>query len=278
VLRAEIEPLGDGSARLDMALFAMPGLGIATGSCSPFSVHRTPALIDNDDLVLLVALEGATVMKHRGREQRIEGGQALLMSNDQVGFNRMQSDFRCVNLSIPRTLLTPMIGDLASVLMQPIRPETEALRLLVHYVGTLKDTSLAASPALRSLIMTHVHDLVALAVGATRDAAAVARGRGVRAARLRAIKEDIANNIGRGGLTPETIATRHHLSERYIRKLFEMEGGSLSDFVLGQKLLRAHRMLRSALCRPHHLRARVRSRPASMTFRISTALSADAMQ
>ncbi|RUX65433.1 AraC family transcriptional regulator, partial [Mesorhizobium sp. M7A.F.Ca.US.014.04.1.1] len=39
------------------------------------------------------------------------------------------------------------------------------------------------------------------------------------------------------------LARRHRLSARYIRKLFESEGTSLSDFMLCQRLLRAHRML-----------------------------------
>ena len=68
-------------------------------------------------------------------------------------------------------------------------------------------------------------------------------GRGVRAARLRAIKADVVESIANGGLSADRIAARHRLSERYIRKLFETEGTSLSDFVLSQRLLRAHRML-----------------------------------
>ncbi|HEV7692314.1 MAG TPA: AraC family transcriptional regulator [Hyphomonadaceae bacterium] len=240
VLRAEIAPLGDGPARLDMDLFAVPGLGVATGACSPFSVHRTSALIDNDDIVLLVALSGATAMRHRGREETIESGAALLLMNDDVGYNRMLSDFRCLNISMPRAALAPLIGDLPSALMQPIHPQTGALRLLMHYAGALQ--AAASSPELRQAVVSHVYDLVALAAGATRDAAATARNRGVRAARLRAIKADISGNL-QSDISPSALAARHNVSERYIRKLFESEGMSLSDFVLEQKLLRAHRML-----------------------------------
>jgi AraC-like DNA-binding protein len=243
VLRAEIEPLGDEPCRFDMTLFAMPGLGVASGACSPLHVHRTPELIDNDDLVLLVALDGGTVMKHRGREELIDGGRALLMSNDEVGLNRMQSSFRCLNLSMSRTLLAPLIGDLSTILMQPIRPDIEALRLLASYVGAVEEMPATATPELRHRVVAHIYDLTALAVGATRDTAEIARARGVRAARLRAIKADIAGNAGAQHLSPESIARRHRLSERYVRKLFEMEGMSLTEFMLGQRLARAHGML-----------------------------------
>jgi AraC-like DNA-binding protein len=200
-------------------------------------------LIDNDDLVLLVAMDGGTVMKHRGREELIDGGRALLMSNDEVGLNRMQTSFRCLNLSMSRTLLSPLIGDLSTVLMQPIRPEMEALRLLVSYVGALGDMHVAASPQLRHRVVAHIYDLAALAIGSTRDTAEIARGRGVRAARLHAIKADIAGNAAGHGFSAQSIARRHRLSERYVRKLFEMEGISLTEFMLGQQLARAHGML-----------------------------------
>lgn len=81
------------------------------------------------------------------------------------------------------------------------------------------------------------------ASGATRDATAVAEGRGIRAARLRAIKDDIQEHLARGDLSPGAVAKRQKVSDSYIRKLFETEGTSFSQFVLGRRLGRAHRML-----------------------------------
>src|SRR5206468_1676096 len=80
------------------------------------------------------------------------------------------------------------------------------------------------------------------AVGATHDAAEIAAGRGLRAARLRAIKADIELNL-EGDVSVAALAARHRVSPRYIRKLFEGEDMSLSQFVLGQRLARVHRML-----------------------------------
>jgi AraC-like DNA-binding protein len=99
--------------------------------------------------------------------------------------------------------------------------------------------------ALRRLAVNHVHDLIALTLGATRDAAEIAAGRGLRAARMRAIKADIAQNLGED-VTVAALAMRHRISPRYIRKLFEGENTSLSQFVLGQRLIRVHRMLSDA--------------------------------
>src|SRR5689334_5647639 len=90
------------------------------------------------------------------------------------------------------------------------------------------------------LVVTHMHDLAALAVGATRDAAAIARSRGVRAARLQAIKADVVKNLGQRTLSASTIAIRHGVTPRYVSMLFESEPESFSEYVLRQRIVRAH--------------------------------------
>jgi AraC-like DNA-binding protein len=99
-------------------------------------------------------------------------------------------------------------------------------------------------PDVRHLLVAQLCDLVAVTLGATRDAAAAAEGRGLRAARLRAIKADIEGNLVHGGdLSPSAVARRQNVSQSYIRKLFEGEDTSFSEFVLSRRLLRAHRLL-----------------------------------
>ena len=107
----------------------------------------------------------------------------------------------------------------------------------------LEDDEALATTALRRLVVTQVYDLAALSIGATREAAAIAEGRGVRAARLRAIKADIAERLAQDDLTVAAVASRQRISESYVRKLFESEGSSFSEWVLGERLIRAHRML-----------------------------------
>jgi AraC-like DNA-binding protein len=96
---------------------------------------------------------------------------------------------------------------------------------------------------MRQLLVTQLCDLVAVTMGATRDAAAVAEGRGIRAARLRAIKADIEAHLALGDVSAASVARRQKVSDSYIRKLFEGEQTSFSEFVLGRRLLRVHRLL-----------------------------------
>ncbi|UVK47858.1 AraC family transcriptional regulator [Mesorhizobium sp. AR07] len=242
VLKVDLDPLAP--AQIDMRVRALPGLGIATGSSSEFRVHHTASLIDSDDLVLLAALDGTSVMKHRGREEAVGNGQALIMSGEEVGLNLIgPGGFRFVNMSFSRNQLSPLIGDPATVLMRPLPTQSGAMRLLLDYVQSVQEVGDELTAEAWHLAATHIFDLAALAMGATRDAAEIARGRGVGVARLRAIKADIVAHGGHIDLSARDVAARHGLSARYVRKLFEREGTSLIDFMIDQRLVRAHRML-----------------------------------
>jgi AraC-like DNA-binding protein len=114
---------------------------------------------------------------------------------------------------------------------------------LTKYVRLFEDQQSLATPGLRHLVVNHVYDLVALALGPTRDAAETANGRGVRAARLHAIKTEILNSLNLHHLSLAHLAARHGVTPRYVQMLFESEGTTFSRFVLDQRLARAHRML-----------------------------------
>jgi AraC-like DNA-binding protein len=92
-------------------------------------------------------------------------------------------------------------------------------------------------------VTTHIVDLAALAIGAHRDAAVTAGHRAVRAARLQAIKADVMENVGRLDLSVAAMAARHRVTPRHLHRLFEAEDASFTEFVNGQKLARAHRIL-----------------------------------
>src|SRR5581483_6483801 len=147
-----------------------------------------------------------------------------------------------LGIQLNRALLAPLVLGLDDAVMRRVPADVGALALFTRYARSLVEEEVALSAGVAQLAVTHLCDLAALALGATRDAAAVAQGRGIRAARLKAMQDDIAANL-HGALSLEWLATRQGISPSYVRKLFESEGTSFSDFVLSQRLLRAHRML-----------------------------------
>ena len=193
-------------------------------------------------LTLVMSLEGVSTVSQRGREVSISAGNSSLHSiADPMRVERTAG--RIAIIGMPHAMLAPMLSNPDAALMSVIPSTIEPLRLLAGYVDLLiKDPALLATAELRRLAASHVHDLLAVSIGATRDAAAIAAGRGLRAARLRAIKADVARNCA-ADVTATALSARHRLSPRYIRKLFESEDMSLSQFVREQRLTRVHRML-----------------------------------
>ncbi len=128
-----------------------------------------------------LTLRGGRHVSQRGREVTLHAGQAVLASIDAAVTTMKASHF--LSFRLRRAELGPRTADLDGCLLRPI-PSNFALQLLPAYVGALEEAA-AGTAEMRETVVAHVYDLVALALGADRDAAEVAAGRGVRAARLR---------------------------------------------------------------------------------------------
>ena len=150
-------------------------------------------------------------------------------------------------LNLRQQGLRPLLRDFDTVLARPIPKQLEALRLLSNYIDGLIGEPALSSADVARLVVTQIYDLAALTMGATRDAAEIAKGRGLRVARLRAIESDIAERLAAPELSVESVATRQRVSPRYVQTLFEQEGTTFSQYVLGQRLVRAYRILTNPL-------------------------------
>jgi AraC-like DNA-binding protein len=239
IAKFELEPLDDEEPVVEAKVRNLPGLALASLTTSRLRFHKTRSQIDNDDVILMIVDSGQSSGSQLGRETRLEAGDAVLWTNGEVGAGR--SFGRRVLLRIPRKAIAPALADLGARVQQRIPRETEALRLLRQYLRAMEDLDLATGDVQR-LTVAHIRDLVALTIGATRDGENVAT-RGALAARLRAVKDDIVRNLADGEVSGGAIAARHGVSTRYLRKLFESEGVTFSEYVLDQRLALAHRLL-----------------------------------
>jgi AraC-like DNA-binding protein len=234
----------------------MPSPGVVSGINTGVCVERmtftagckaqlTRGLLADgiDDVLLLVHETGRRIVSQLGREATLEPGGGLLVSNADVDTHVVPEPCSFVSLALPRKLMMTLAPGLEDAFVRPLPPNSDVLRLLTRYLDLLDDEHALETQALRAAAATHIHDLCALAIGAARDVADVALRRGVRAARLCAIKADIAQNLAVGDLSPAALARRQRISPRYIHKLFESEGTTLSRYVLGLRLARVHRLL-----------------------------------
>jgi AraC-like DNA-binding protein len=244
VVRLDTAPLSDGPFQAEAVVRSLPGLWLGSWAFGNLRAAVTRELLDgSDDLILGIARNGAPIVSHRSREATGDTGDAILMSTAEPRESLYPSLVRFLSLRLPRKALTPLVSSPEDALMRPVPRDLEALRLLTHYVEALSRTHPLATRELQCVVVTHVYDLAALVIGATRDGTALAVSRGLRAARLTAIKADISANLDDPDLTLAAVAARQHLSPRSLQRLFADKDTSFSEFVLDARLAYAHRLL-----------------------------------
>jgi AraC-like DNA-binding protein len=245
--KVHVEPHAGGSFYTAVTLRRTPGLSLYTASRSAATYRRSRDLIEHDDVVMIAGFTSSYEVHHLGRTLRMGCGEAVILTGAEPASFGGPEQNSVHLLRVPVRLLSPLVADLEGVYGRTVPADNPALRLLVAYFGILDEAQTFEVPELRRQAVTHIHDLIALAIGATRDAAETAKCRGASAARFRAIKHDISDRLGDSGLSTAAIAARHGIKPRYVQRLFERDGTTFTDYVLMQRLAFAHRLLSDPL-------------------------------
>jgi AraC-like DNA-binding protein len=229
VIRTRIELASATRFDAESTLWSAPGLRVHWSSYSAgANVLRPRELIsaNDDNIALLIDRGGTATFSQAGHEIALErGGSVAVLQTEPAAmvFPRV----RYMAVMAPLKTLCPLTLSVEDRAGHHIPSNTEALRLLAGYVYLLRREP----------------NLMALALGATRDGTELALGRGVRAARLKAIQVYICENLATQGLSVQSVAAQYGLSLRYIHMLFEGDGTTFSTFVREQRLLQARIML-----------------------------------
>jgi len=223
----------------------LPQVSIAAGSRSPahYTVTRELAGRGRDIVALSVLRSGIASVKQFGKDVIDGVGSASILTPSDPSTSTMHTVGSFTTLALSRQAIAALVPDFSQSFGRPIPSHNAALRLLIRYLDIVQSGHGLATPELGRSVSDHVLDLAALALGAHGDYAEMARHRDGQAARLSSIRADILGELGRSDLSAELIASRHGISSRYLRKLFEQDGTSFSSFVLVERLANAHRML-----------------------------------
>jgi AraC-like DNA-binding protein len=242
---AHFEPLSDGSAHVAISKRFLPSVHVLAGTLGGLRQFGTrPATGAGEAVFLAVNLSGESLVRQKSREINVRSGDAVFFAAETGVVLNRPTPVELVAIRLPGKTLAPLLGEPGDDAARLIPGETPALRLLVGYLRALDSEPAALeSPDLRQAVAIHICDLLALSVGANREAIDVAEQRGARAARLQAIKTDIGRNLGDCELNVTEIALRHGITPRYVQRLFASEGKTFSEHVLERRLALARRLL-----------------------------------
>jgi AraC-like DNA-binding protein len=220
-------------------------LAVTFGETNGFRSWRdkTQVANSNDDLILSFGESGYHQASQIGRELEIARGEAVVVTCGEVLAYHITAPTRGYTVRIPRRVLAELVADPEGAVMRRIPANSSALQLLTGYVALLSKEPLS-SPKMQRAFATHIYDLAALTLGAKRDAAAAARSRGLRAARLAAVLRAIENLSVDPGLSAAGVGEMFGITPRYVHLVLEETGKSFTHHVLERRLEKVLAMLR----------------------------------
>ncbi len=244
VVNTEFVPLTD-RPWMELEVRLLPNVAITSGAHSAFLAdtgHDRTRGADDFNLVWATR-PSKLLLEQRGKTVCGGDGTAAFFSGADRLRGNAQADFHFVNIRLQRAILDPLIPRAEDALMRPIPPRSQALRLLNAYLGLLGRKGEPKGAELAHAVSLHIADLVALAVGTSRDASEWAAGRGLRAARAASVKAWMLERIADPSLSGSMVAAAHGISVRYVQRLFEGEGTSFSGWLRLERLTLARRRL-----------------------------------
>jgi AraC-like DNA-binding protein len=242
-VRIDVDPRSAGDFRSTAKLVRLPTFALLEGSTSPMHQESSRGLVVNDDVTFCSVTTSRWGMSQLGRSLDLHPGDWSLLSNSDVSEIIVPEESRHLGFSVPRAAIKSLVPDIGAVFARPIPASSTALQMLMRYLDLARRDNVVTTPALAAAFSGHICDLLALALGPTRDAAEHAKTRGLSAARLQAMKDDVASHLGRLDLSVNAVATRHKVSVRYVQRLFEESGSTFTQFVMEQRLAAAHKAL-----------------------------------
>jgi AraC-like DNA-binding protein len=183
-----------------------------------------------------------------GREQVYTIGQLIFTSVAEAREIRTEGCyFAIAGVSMGREQLIELVPGAEDLVARAINQDAPAMRYLARYLDfVLNADEIGNDRALLAQVSTTLLDLAALALGAGRDGAEIARGRGLRAARVQEIIAEIRAGFADPAFSAHGVGLKLGLSPRYVQELLQETDAGFTARVLELRLQKARAMLADA--------------------------------
>lgn len=244
LVSVDIEPLSsDEPFHAEATLQALPGarMGLCSGSAARLVRTRGMAASIDNAIGLVINLGPRAAVSQHSHDVEFGTGNAIPILADVPAVLTATNH---LGILLPRAQLVARVADLDRAACRVIPQDNEALRLLTHYLRLVREDFTLGLPEIGEAVASHIHDLAALVLGASRDTARDGGLTAVAAARLRAMKDDIRKTCTDPHLSVHTIAAQYGVSARYVQRIFEDSGSTFTQYVTEHRLAAAHKALR----------------------------------
>ncbi|WP_230193831.1 helix-turn-helix domain-containing protein [Streptomyces sp. NBC_00080] len=222
-------------------------LRIATIEADAQRLTRTPAhLTGTDPAVACVAVgvqtAGTATLIQDGRRAFVGEGDLMVCDTGRPYALDFPGRFTAHVVHLPRRALGLPEEDLRRVTGTAIAGTTGFGALLVNFLTSLTASVPPCAPAVATRLATGVVDLFATLVEERTQDDATPDGNPGDHLVLR-VRDHIDRHLGDPDLSPGTVAAAHHISVRYLHRLFEGEGITVARLIQRRRLERCAREL-----------------------------------
>lgn len=218
------------------------GLAQISGGGSTTVSRRGRHITAGGDAVQLRFVDsGRCTARQDGREAHLETGDFTLLDAARPFSVHYPQPFTARIYQFPRTTLGIADRDMARTTAAPLRADHALSAFLLPFLTRLSTDGPTLHPQTRDQLARNVTAILAtLITDHLQDAPLQDAAR--RTLVLR-VKRYIMDNLAIPELSPQLIAVHHHISVRYLHKLFASESTTLSRWILRARLERCRRDL-----------------------------------
>lgn len=209
-------------------------------------VRRTPATIHRADpayLKLGVQVRGCCVVEQDEREAALVPGDLVLYDTSRPYQLAFDTAFEMLVIMFPRERLHLPGGRLSDVTARRVSGRRGVGAAVRPFLSALADQLSADDVEPSATLSTAVLDLLAAALAEQLDCTSAVGEDAQRHALFLRVLSFVDARLDDPELTVAGIAAAHHVSVRYLQKLFEDEGRTVTEWVRRRRLERAGRDL-----------------------------------
>ncbi|GII61093.1 AraC family transcriptional regulator [Sphaerisporangium krabiense] len=225
---------------IEMGRLGAVGVGRVQTS-TPHSVHRTAGLIhrdDREDYRVVLAVSGSPRVAQDGRVARLTRGEFAVYDFTRPYELAYDSAVRLAVFSFPRHLLSLPPDAVASLAALPIGSDSGAGALAVPLLRRVAADHGTYGPESAARLSAVVTDLVGAAIAERLELTRSLPGDSRRRTLMLAVRAFIEGRLGDPGLDPAQVAAAHHISVRYLHRLFEAESTTVAAWIRQRRLER----------------------------------------
>lgn len=220
-------------------------LQISVVEAGPQTVSRHRRLIakgGEEYMTVTLQQRGTARLTQGGRDVLVKPGAFSCCDTGRPFRREHPDDFRFTWFGVPKKELGMSDADLQTITGTLFSSHSGTSGLIAGYLARLADQAAGFDPYTgRQLAMTAV-DLLAVLLRERQgrldpQASEIARGM------LARVKEYVLRHLADPDLSPERIAVAHHISVRYLHKLFSSEGITVGRWIHRERLERCRRDL-----------------------------------